>query len=177
MTPKTIGIISEIRRSFYSGFSEAMTAPIKMTNGNASIGYLPIASWLDTTHKLNYICIYAHTAPDQLVPERPFILRIAINKGAGNLSWSSHRGKKNSAQSWNFELTLLPDEALAFLPWIVSLIQARDNHSLRVSMPPYPLMFDTPDIISSKSAWTQAADRQLSTQPPAHPVASALKLA
>jgi len=30
-----------------------------------------------------YVCVYAHTVPDALVPERPFILRMAVNKGAG----------------------------------------------------------------------------------------------
>ena len=61
-------------------------------------------------------------------------------------------------QSWHFELALLPEEILDFLPWIVSLIESQDNDStLGRETPPHPLQFKLPEVDLGQKAWTQKA--------------------
>lgn len=83
MTPEAIRIITQLRREFYTLFAAAMDMPVSITNGNSSSGNPPIASWIDGRKRLNYLRIYVYTAPDELIPERPFILRLSVNKGGG----------------------------------------------------------------------------------------------
>ncbi|NJP09422.1 MAG: hypothetical protein HC866_08005 [Leptolyngbyaceae cyanobacterium RU_5_1] len=141
MTPETIRIISQLRQEFYSLFATAMEVPVKITNRNSFAGNLSIASWVDSQQQLNYICIFAHTAPDELVPRRPLTLRLAVNKG-GDVDAIVRQKKVGQElnQSWHFELTVLPEEILDFLPWIVSLIETYDTDSVSlVPEPPHPL--------------------------------------
>lgn len=158
MTPEAIRIVQELRREFYSLFATAMKVPVRIT-GNSYSSNFPTASWLDKRQRLNYLSIYALTAPDRLVPERPFILRIAINKGAGRVT-SAKWGEQCQGfnQGWHFELTVLPEEMLDFLPWIVSLVKAYDKGSPSlVHEPPHPFDFKMSKGLSSNNAWTQSA--------------------
>jgi hypothetical protein len=163
MSPEAIRIVSRLRQEFYARFTTAMTMPINVTS--SSPGNFSIASWLDDRQRMNYMCVYAHAAPDELVPERPLILRITVNTGAGTVSamrWG--RGCQGLNQSWQFELTLLPEEILDFLPWIVGLIKSHDQRTDAViSAPPYPINFKTSDRLLF-NAWTQRADRKFSEQ-------------
>lgn len=159
MTPEAIRIISQLRREFYSLFAAAMKIPVSITNGNSCASNPSMASWMDNRQRLNYVCIYAHTAPDNLVPERPFILRVATNKGAGMLL-AARRGKdcRGLNQSWHFELTLLPEEILDFLPWIVNLVKSHDKGSASfVQEPPHPFNFKTSNELLFHAVWTQQA--------------------
>ncbi|MGC8712451.1 MAG: hypothetical protein ACP5RH_08670 [Leptodesmis sp.] len=160
MTPEIIRTISKLRNDFYTSFATAMPEPVKIS-GNSYNSLASIASWVDSNQWLNYITIYAYLAPDALVSERPFVLRCSINKGAGTVALPRHgQVCRGVNQQWSFELTILPEELLDFLPWIVDLVQAQTQglHSLS-QRPPHPL---NPDFfVSVKSAhfWTLAAER------------------
>lgn len=159
MTPETIRIVSQLRKEFYSLFAAAMKVSVSITTSNPSIGNPPIVSWIDERERLNYLRIYVYTAPDELIPERPFILRVSVNKGGG-ISTST-RWKRNCQglnQTWHFELTLLPEEILDFLPWIVSLVQSHNKSCTSfLQEPPHPLHFKMPNEPSVNDAWTQKA--------------------
>lgn len=130
MTPEAIRIITQLRREFYTGFAAAMEVPVSVTNGSSSTGNPPIASWIDERQRLNYLRVYVYTAPDELMPERPFILRFSINKGGGVAAASKwRRDYQKLNQDWWFELTLLPEEVLDFLPWLVNLVESYDQGS------------------------------------------------
>ena len=163
MTPAAIRLVSQLRHEFYSGFAAAMKVPVTVTNENSSASNPSMAYWVDQQQRLNYVRIYAHTAPDELVPERPFVLRLAINKSADSAATARReRGSQGLNQSWYFELTLLPEEVLDFLPWIVSLVQSYEKGSDSfVQEPPYPLEFKAPSTLLSQNAWTQKADSSL----------------
>lgn len=164
MTPSAIRLVSQLRQEFYSLFAAVMEAPVHVMSGNSYGSSLATASWLDRQQQLNYVYVYAHTAPDELVPERPLVLRIAINKGAG-IDITSKRGKgcKGLNQSWSFELTVLPEEVIDFLPWIVSLIKSYDNSSASiVSEPPHPLNFTISNASLFHDAQTHSAGSSLS---------------
>ena len=61
-------------------------------------------------------------------------------------------------QGWHFELTVLPEEILDFLPWIVSLVKAQSKGSpLVVQSPPQPLEFVVPAVGLFDNAWTEKA--------------------
>lgn len=162
MTPEAIRTISQLRREFYSLFAAAMKIPVSITNGNSYAGNPSMASWMDGRQRLNCVYVYAHTAPDDLVPERPFILRVTTNKGAGMIP-ATRRGKdcRGLNQSWHIELTLLPEEILDFLPWIVGLVKAHDKGSTSfVQEPPHPVNFKMSDVLSFHDLWTQKAWQQ-----------------
>jgi hypothetical protein len=159
MTPEAIRIVSQLRREFYSLFAAAMKEPVSITNGSSSTGNPPMASWIDDEQRLNYLRIYVYTAPDELIPERPFILRVSVNKGGGIATAAKwRRDCRGLNQDWHFELTVLPEEMLDFLPWLVSLVKSRDQGSASfVQEPPHALDFKTSNVLSFNEAWTQNA--------------------
>jgi hypothetical protein len=166
MTPTAIRTVSQLRQEFYSHFATAMKIPVNITSENSYTSNLSKASWVDNRQQLNYVCIYAHMAPDALVPERPLILRLAVNRGA-DLVAAARQGKSNNGLNRNlhFELTLLPEEVLDFLPWIVSLVKSHDKGSASfVLEPPYPLDFKTSTALSFQDAWTEKAGSTLAKQ-------------
>jgi hypothetical protein len=166
MTPETIRVVSQLRHEFYSLFAAAMQIPVNITNEKSYASNLPTASWVDSRKRLNYVRVYAYIAPDDLVPDRPFILRVAVNKGADVIA-AARRGKSFDGlnRSWQFELTLLPEEVLDFLPWIVSLVKFYDRGSSSVMPePPYPIDFRTSEKSFSHNAWTDRANNRLAQQ-------------
>jgi hypothetical protein len=159
MTPEAIRRISQIRQEFYHLFAGAMKVPVSITNRNSYAGNASIVSWTDRRQRLNYICVYAHTAPDDLIPERPFILRLSINKG-GDTSAILRQGRSYQSlnQGQHFELTILPSEILDFLPWVVSLVRSYEESYLSLPLaPPHPFNFSVVDVPQFDSVWTQAA--------------------
>ncbi len=159
MTPEAIRIVSQLRREFYTLFAEAMKVPVCITNGNPSMANPPMASWIDDQRRLNYMRIFVYTAPDELIPERPFILRVSVNKGGGIITAAKWRKDcQGINQDWHFELTLLPEEILDFLPWIVGLVNSYDeNLGSFVQEPPYPLDFKSSNQRLLDDAWTHKA--------------------
>lgn len=162
MTPEAIRTISHLRHEFYSLFATAMQVPVSVTNRNSYAGNLSMASWIDSWQRLNYVCVYAYTAPDELLPERPFILRVSINQGVDASALVRHgKGYQTLNRSQRFELTVLPDEILDFLPWIVSLVKSYDvGPALFVLEPPHPFNFKISDVPRLNHAWTQTASSQ-----------------
>lgn len=166
MSPAAMRIVSQLRNEFYSRFAVAMDVPVTITQGNSYASNLARASWLDARQQLNYVCIYAHTAPDELVPDRPLILRLAVNQGAG-IDMMPKRGttSKKVNHCWRFELTLLPEELLDFLPWIIDLITTNDNRSITfVPEPPHPIDLQLSSLLSSRNACTRKASSKLCQQ-------------
>lgn len=168
MTPDTIRALAQIRQDFYSLFESLMDVPVKVTNRNSYASNLSIASWVDSQQRLNYICIFANTAPDDLVPERPFTLRLAVNQGGDTFVITRHKkGGQELNRGWAIALTLLPDEILDFLPWLVKLIRSGDiSANAPLPAPPYPLDDMAAPLtlraLQSHPIKTQEASRQLS---------------
>jgi hypothetical protein len=163
MTPEAIRIVSQLRREFYSLFADAMKVPVSITASNPSTGNPPMASWVDDRQRFNYLRVYVYTAPDELLPERPFILRISVNKGGGIPTVARWRKDcRGLNQSWSCELTLLPEEILDFLPWLVSLVISQEHEPISgVTEPPHPFhsktFSDSSDSLSCNDAWTHKA--------------------
>lgn len=162
MTPETIRTLTTLREQFYCLFAAAMEASVRVTQGNTSTNSPAMAFWVDDQQRLNYIRVYAHTAPDVLVPERPFVLRVSVNKGAGvPLTTKQAKGCRGHNQSWHFDLTVLPEELLEFVPWVVSLIKAQEKRSAAAAqVPPYPFTCQAPKALEN-DAWTQNARQRM----------------
>ncbi|MEH2258403.1 hypothetical protein [Nostoc sp.] len=158
MNPEVKHIVNELRHKFYSNFATAMNMPVIVT-GTSYSSNSPIASWMDHRQRLNYINIYAYTAPDEFVPFRPFILRVAINKSAGRVT-VTRKGQvcRGLNLLWDFELTVLPKEILDFLPWIVNLVEAHDKGSpLLLESPPHSFELKVSEVRLFNNAWTETA--------------------
>ncbi|MBR8835643.1 MAG: hypothetical protein DSM106950_16925 [Stigonema ocellatum SAG 48.90 = DSM 106950] len=158
MTPEAKHIVSELRREFYSLFACAMNVPVRITGASYSSNS-PIASWIDDRQLLNYLNVYPYIAPDELIPFRPFILRLAINKSAGKVTVvKKDQECRGPNLQWDFELTVLPREILDFLPWIVSLVKADHKGSPSLlQVPPHPFEFKVPTVGLFNQAWTAKA--------------------
>ena len=163
MTPEAIRTVSQLRREFYTLFAAAMEVPVSITNGSSSTGNPPMAFWIDDRRRLNYLRVYVYTAPDELIPERPFILRVSVNKGGGIATTARWRkGCQGLNQDWYIELTLLPEEILAFLPWLVNFVKFHDQGSVSfIQEPPHPFYFNIPNFRSAHDAWTQKARQEM----------------
>lgn len=158
MNPEAKHIVSELRSEFYSLFAATMKTPVKISSTSYSSNS-PIASWIDKREQLNYVNIYAYTAPDEINPLRPFILRLAINKSALQFmmakKWQKSRGLN---LLWEFELTILPTEILDFLPWIVSLVEAQNQVAPSLLQPPpHPFELKVPNFALCNNLWTLEA--------------------
>lgn len=164
MTPEAIRTLSQLRQNFYSLFAAAMEVPVRITNRNSQTNNLSMASWVDRRQQLNYMYIFAHTAPDRLVPERPFTIRIAINTGGDTVAIARQKqGMQELNRNWYFELTLLPDQVLDFLPWIVSMIASYETgFTTLMPDPPHPLDCKPSSLVRLRNAKTQKAINQLS---------------
>ncbi|AFY34702.1 hypothetical protein [Calothrix sp. PCC 7507] len=151
-------IVSELRHKFYSLFAASMNMPVAIT-GTSYSSNSPIASWVDGRQRLNYVNVYAYTAPDDFVPFRPFILRLAINKSADRVIAAKNGQEcRGMNRLWNFELTVLPKEILDFLPWTVNLIEAHEKGSLSLlQSPPHPFELKVSDAELFNDAWTEKA--------------------
>lgn len=162
MTPETIRVVSQLRREFYSMFAAEMELPVSITNGSSSTGNPPMVSWIDDKQRLNYLRIYVHKAPDELIPERPFILRLSLNKGGGIATATKwRRDHQGLNRDWYFELTLLPEEMLDFLPWLVNLVKSHDpDADTFVEEPPHPLSCKFSNKLLFNDAWTQKAHQK-----------------
>lgn len=164
MTPESIRLIGQLRSEFYTLFAAAMSVPVKIS-GSSYNSSSYIASWIDDRDKLNYVNIYACAAPDRLITDRPFILRIAVNQGAGQIGATQSRSCSKLNQTWRFELTVLPEEILDFLPWIVSLVKAKaQGESSFTQEPPHVLSANAPNLLFAEKVWTQQAERMANLQ-------------
>jgi hypothetical protein len=142
MTPETVRTIAQIRQEFYALFTETMDTPVTVVNRNSYSSNFSIAFWFDGHQRLNYLCIFAYTAPDQLIPDRPLTLRLVMNTGGDALVITRYKkGNQELNRNWRFQLILLPEEVLSLLPWIVNLIRFYDADSV-ASLPQSPAEFD-----------------------------------
>lgn len=157
MTPEAIRITTKLRREFYDLFVAEMKVPVKISHNSS---YL-IASWIDAKYQLNYVNIYAHLAPDDLLEQRPFILRLAINRGVGHVTLLKRDQFYTGLNpNWHFELTVLPEELLDFLPWIISLVEAKTGGiPLSAQDPPHSIHLNLANVLLAKEVWTQKAER------------------
>lgn len=164
MTPEAIRTLSQLRQEFYLLFAAAMEVPVRITNQNSQTSHLSVASWVDNQQRLNYMCIFAHTAPDRLIPERPFTIRIAVNTGGDTVAIARQKqGMQELNRNWHFELTLLPDEVLDFLPWVISMIKSYNQDFVALlPEPPHPLNWQPSPAARFHNANTQKATDRLS---------------
>ncbi|NER80685.1 MAG: hypothetical protein F6K42_14160 [Leptolyngbya sp. SIO1D8] len=165
MTPEAIRIISQIRHEFHASLAEGIGVPVNITKGTSYSSNFPKISWTDSDQRLNYVYVYAHVAPDTLIPDRPLILRVGVNKGLGlEPAKRVQKKQKTSQKLLQFELTLLPDEIFDFVPWLISLLRFYAADPAKVISPPCTLNPDTLDELILQGAWTPKAKQCFAQQ-------------
>jgi len=83
MTPEAIRQVGKIRDEFYASLATVLDVPVNITKGASYSSNLPRIAWTDRYQSSNYVCIYAHLAPDAIQPKQPLILRVGVNQGMG----------------------------------------------------------------------------------------------
>ncbi|MGD1908478.1 MAG: hypothetical protein ACFB0C_21190 [Leptolyngbyaceae cyanobacterium] len=159
MTPSAIRTLAQVRQDFYAEFAKQLGLPVTTTKGGSHSSNASKIAWADSQQRANYICVYAHIAPDALIPERPLILRLGVNKGLG---LEPAKRKKETASSGQkvlrFEVTFLPDEIMGLVPWLVRLLQSQDDQPELEVTPPAAIGKAVPlNELLTQGAWTQKA--------------------
>ncbi|WOD37697.1 hypothetical protein [Nodosilinea sp. E11] len=160
MTPEVTQQVSRLRSEFYAQFADAQNTAVTINKEKSYASTPPKVSWTDTQQRLNYLCIYAYSAPDVLVPDRPLVLRIGVNLGAEVLAGVSRgKGIRRYNQACQFYLTLLPDEAMALMPWVLDALN-RDAKPQLTTLPlPYHKLVPELGGSVAPSFWTHTAQR------------------
>lgn len=171
MTPEATREISKLRAEFYSLFANGLGTAVTITKEKSYASTPPKASWTDEQQRLNYLCIYAYSAPDVLVPERPLVLRIGVNLGAELFAGPSRsKGARRYNQTCQFYLTLLPTEVLESMAWLLDVL--KHNPELTPAALPessYTLDYDA-TLGQVASFWTRTAQQQVQRPIQALPV-------
>jgi hypothetical protein len=158
MTPEAIRTVTDSRQEFYTLLANTLGVPVNITKGNSYLGNTPKISWTDRFQNANYICIYAHLAPDVLTPDRPLILRLGMNQGLGLEPAKGKQAKSSKRPKLlKFELTLLPNELIQFAPWVVDLVHTYEMGMDMKLEPPCQLTISTLADLVSQGAWTRKA--------------------
>ncbi|MGB8698776.1 MAG: hypothetical protein WCD18_05105 [Thermosynechococcaceae cyanobacterium] len=169
MTPETIQALGTLREDFYKRFQKALRKSLNLEKKNALIfnpSFQSVASWVDDKGRMNFISVYAHQAPDALFPDHNLVLRISLNCRADRSLEANRPAGSKFNRDWSLELTLLPEEALDFAPWIVSWVAAQDNPTLALKSPPYPVESSQSFTAGCDRLWTEAAWKSITLDTP-----------
>jgi hypothetical protein len=162
MLPESAQQVSKLRTQFYRSFADALDVSVTITREKSYASTLPRVSWTDEQGRLNYLCMYAHSAPDVLLPDRPLVLRVGVNLGA-ELFMGSGPGRGSRRYNWTcqFYLTLLDAELPAALPWIIQALG--QPHGLDLdALPALPYTLESKATAGqANSLWTHLALRQM----------------
>jgi hypothetical protein len=157
MTPEAIRAVSTLRSEFYGSFAENLGTMVTIAPEKSYARALPKVSWTDSQQRLNYLCLYAYSAPDILVPDRPLLLRIGLNLGAEFVDpGKGSRSLRRYNQDCQFYVTLLPQETLGAVPWLVAVVHSHSQDWPMLPSPPHGLASSQP-LEATVSMWTQAA--------------------
>jgi hypothetical protein len=161
MTPEAANILNSLREDFYDLFQAEMKVPVKLSKGKSLIfnpSMAPVTSWIDKRNRINCLAVYAHAAPDTLIPHRPLILRIAVNQWPNTSNQASKNLKDPQFnRDWGWELSLLPEQIMDFAPWLASWIEAESRSTELMQRPPHALEFFPHPTQVANVAWTQSA--------------------
>ncbi|TVP64252.1 MAG: hypothetical protein EA342_16760 [Leptolyngbya sp. LCM1.Bin17] len=161
MTPETARDLSTLRSKFYHLLGAKLDVAVTIAREKSYASTLPKVSWTDQQQRLNYLCLYAYSAPDILVPDRPLVLRIGVNLGAEFMAnTKGGRGMRRYNQDCQFYLTLMPEEVLDAVPWLVVAMHRHMQDWQTRPMAPYGLASSQP-LGAVTSMWTQAARQQV----------------
>jgi len=125
MTQKQNALLANSGVEFYCLFAAAMNVPESLVYRIV----IPYSSWVDDRQRLNYVNIYAYTAPDEFFPKRPFLLRVAINKSAGRVTMLKQGQECQGFNGHGFRVNRITRGNLRFSSLIVSLVKADDKGS------------------------------------------------
>lgn len=98
---------------------------------------VPTVCWQGICDQLGQARLTSFLAPHAGRPERLFLVRIELNRPPlvseswlrGEFQYSDYPvpvEARGEVQPWTFRLTLLPEQVLAFVPWVASVICAHE---------------------------------------------------
>lgn len=162
MLPESAQQVSKLRAQFYRSFADSLDVSANISREKSYSSTLPRVSWTDDQGRLNYMCMYAHSAPDVLLPDRPMVLRVGVNLGAElSTGASSERGRRRYNWTCQFYLTLIPTELSAALPWIIQALAQPYGLDLE-ALPKLPYTLESNAAAGQiNSLWTHLALQQM----------------
>ena len=153
---------ARVRRAFAAALASRLCLPATVcwTPG------LPATCWLDHDDGFNHARVLTISGPKSCCLEAPLILRVSINSLAFNyeravcrrLSWPTTPGDGQESPRWRYELSLLPEQLVDFVPWTAALAEAQayQDESMLIA-PPHPCHFWMRTGLKCDYAWTGAA--------------------
>lgn len=151
-----------LRRSFLEQLTEQLSLPAFLHTRPG-----PSATcWLDPDGRFNQVQIVTLSAPHVESLDAPLILRVSINylrffyaatvrKRAG---WPVLSSWQEQPHTWSYELSLLADQLLDFVPWVAHLALAKTHQDERLLLsPPEACHFWIHPNLLCDYAWTVKA--------------------
>jgi hypothetical protein len=138
--------------------------------------------WAERSGRIEYARCWPYLSPATWDPVRPLIVRVSINLGspdrldivADRAGLTSRGGAGTDAESkrWFFELSMLPHEAVSFVPFLGGLVTAHEAQNAGLLLePPTATRFWQAEPLVRNYAWTEAAWEAIETynqQSPLH---------
>lgn len=151
-----------LRRSFLEQLTEQLSLPAFFHTRPG----LPATCWLDPEGRFNQTQIVTLSSPHVESLDAPLILRVSINylrffyaaavrKRAG---WPDLSAWQEQPHSWSYELSLLADQLMEFVPWVAHLALAKTHQDERLLLsPPEACHFWIHPNLLCDYAWTLRA--------------------
>lgn len=130
---------------------------------------LPLVYWLDRRERLNNIQVRYYSRPFQAGKDTPWVVRIHINHYTVEIPPNCLRALLGDFprqralfpaenQDWQMELSVLPDQLLDSLDWVVHFIQSKDGSEFDPTIrPPFPCHWWGEYRHDSQYGWSRQA--------------------
>ena len=150
-----------LRRVFLKQLADQLTLPAAFHTRPGP----PATCWLDPDGRFNQAQIVTLSAPHVESLDAPLVLRISINYlrflyGAAvrkRMGWPAVPAWREH-HIWSYELSLLADQLLDFVPWVAQLVLAKTHQDERLLLsPPEACHFWIHPNLLCDYAWTVKA--------------------
>ena len=122
--------------------------------------------WPSSAGRVEHLRFEPYYAPLAGEPRRPLIVRFSVNccyfegieRAARRAGLLGQGDDYALGSGWRFELSVLPEEAVRFVPFVVGVVLAHDEHDLScIPEPPVATRFWQEQPLARNYAWSETA--------------------
>ncbi len=154
--------VKRLRRLFLEQLAEQLSLPAFFHTRPGP----PTTCWLDPEGRFNQAQIVTLSSPHVESLEAPLIVRVSLNylrfryeaRVRDRMGWPAPSAWPEQQCTWSFELSLLADQLLDFVPWVAQLVLAKTCQDERLLLsPPEACHFWIHPNLLCDYAWTVKA--------------------
>lgn len=154
-------VLASLRAAVFEAFADALDRPTAV-----SMRAPAFLCWRSKTNFLEYARCEAYRLPERGDPLRPFIVRVSINDARAERLERVAREQRLAStddvlwgrRRWRMELSMLPHETLALVPFLAGLVRAHEEGDASlIPEPAVPLLHWNSTPMAWNYAWTKEA--------------------